>query len=264
MLELLTGAGLATASGLNAFIPMLALGLLSRFTDLVSLPEGWAWLENPWVLGIIGVLLVCEVVADKIPAFDTVNDWIQTLIRPTAGGIVFGAGTASQTAAISDPASWWASNAWVPVVIGVVTALAVHLLKAGTRAAANTVSGGTAAPVMSVGEDAISVGLVFSAILVPIFVIVVLLVLAGLAWYFYRLFHRIRDARRERAAAKASKAAGSVGGVGSTATGSGVAADARADADGADVAPVLRAADGEPRAGSTPDTDTDAPAPRAP
>lgn len=45
-MELLTGLGLATAAGLNAYIPLLALGLLSRFTDLVSLPHGYGWLEN--------------------------------------------------------------------------------------------------------------------------------------------------------------------------------------------------------------------------
>lgn len=106
MLEVLTGAGLASASGLNAFIPMLSLGLLSRFTDLVNLPAGWEWLENEWVLGIIAVLLVLELVADKIPAIDSINDVVQTVIRPTAGGIVFGAGTAAQTAAIQNPAEW--------------------------------------------------------------------------------------------------------------------------------------------------------------
>jgi Domain of unknown function (DUF4126) len=56
--ELLTGFGLATAAGLNAYIPLLALGLLSRFTDLVTLPHGWAWLENGWVMTIVAVLLV--------------------------------------------------------------------------------------------------------------------------------------------------------------------------------------------------------------
>lgn len=193
MLELLTGAGLATASGLNAFIPMLSLGLLARFTDLVNLPAGWEWLENPWVLGILGVLLVVDVVADKIPAVDTVNDAIQTFVRPTSGGIVFGAGTAAQTAAIQDPAQWWQSNAWVPVVIGIVMALAVHATKAGTRAAANTVTVGAAAPVLSVGEDAMSIGLVFSAILVPLAVIVLLLGLGFMFWWLYRNFKSIRD-----------------------------------------------------------------------
>lgn len=203
MLELLTGIGLASASGLNAYIPLLAIGLLSRFTDLVSLPPGWTWIENPWVLVIVGVLLVCELVADKVPAFDTVNDWIQTVIRPTSGGIVFGAGTAAQTAAITDPAACWSSNAWVPVVIGVVISLVVHALKAGTRAAANTVSAGTAAPALSIGEDALSVGLVFSAILLPVIVVVFLAVLALALWYFLRLFRR-RGERRVRAQQQAA------------------------------------------------------------
>lgn len=193
MLELLTGAGLASASGLNAFIPMLSLGLLSRFTDLVNLPAGWEWLENEWVLGIIAVLLVLELVADKIPAIDSINDVVQTVIRPTAGGIVFGAGTAAQTAAIQNPAEWWQSNAWVPVVIGVMTALVVHAGKAGTRAATNTVSVGAAAPVLSVGEDAMSVGLVFAAILIPVLVLVLLLALVLMFWWMWSTFRRMRD-----------------------------------------------------------------------
>jgi hypothetical protein len=82
---------------LNAYIPLLALGLLSRFTDLVTLPHGWAWLENGWVMTIVAALLVVEIVADKIPALDSINDAVQTFVRPTAGGIVFGSGTAAQT-----------------------------------------------------------------------------------------------------------------------------------------------------------------------
>ncbi|MDT5055015.1 MAG: hypothetical protein QOF66_3381 [Mycobacterium sp.] len=69
-MELRTGFGLATAAGLNAYIPLLALGLLSRFTDLVTLPHGWAWLENGWVMTIVAALLAVEIVADKIPALD--------------------------------------------------------------------------------------------------------------------------------------------------------------------------------------------------
>lgn len=198
MLEVLTGAGLASASGLNAFIPMLSLGLLSRFTDLVNLPAGWEWLENEWVLGIIAVLLVLELVADKIPAIDSINDVVQTVIRPTAGGIVFGAGTAAQTAAIQNPAEWWQSNAWVPVVIGVMTALVVHAGKAGTRAATNTVSVGAAAPVLSVGEDAMSVGLVFAAILIPVLVLVLLLALVLMFWWMWSTFRGMRDRLKAR------------------------------------------------------------------
>ena len=71
MLEILTGTGLAVAAGLNAYIPLLLLGLAARFLDVVALPSGWAWLENEWVLGGLAVLLVIEVVADKVPVVDT-------------------------------------------------------------------------------------------------------------------------------------------------------------------------------------------------
>ena len=122
-MELLTGLGLATASGLNAYIPLLTLGLLSRFTDLITLPHGWAWLENGWVMAIVAVLLLVEIVADKIPALDSVNDAIQTFVRPTSGGIVFGSGTASQTAAVTDPGAFAQSGQWIPIVVGVLVAL---------------------------------------------------------------------------------------------------------------------------------------------
>jgi len=175
--ELLTGFGLATAAGLNAYIPLLALGLLSRFTDLVTLPHAWAWLENGWVMSIVAVLLVVEVVADKIPALDSVNDAIQTFVRPTAGGIVFGSGTAAQTSAVTDPGAFAQTGQWIPVAVGVVVALAVSLTKSAVRPAANVATAGVAAPVLSTIEDVTSVGLVFVAILLPVLVLVALVAL---------------------------------------------------------------------------------------
>ena len=171
MLELLTGTGLAMAAGLNAYIPLLALGLIARFTDLLVLPAAWAWLESGWVLGILGVLLVIEFVADKIPAVDSVNDWIQTLVRPSAGGLAFGSGSASQTVAVPDPARFLDTVEWGPVVIGVLIALVVHLAKMAVRPVLNAVTAGIAAPVTSLVEDVASVALVISAILVPVLVI---------------------------------------------------------------------------------------------
>ena len=44
--EVLTGLGLATSAGLNAYIPLLCIGLLARYTDLITLPQSWHWLEN--------------------------------------------------------------------------------------------------------------------------------------------------------------------------------------------------------------------------
>ena len=137
MEQLLTGLGLSTAAGLNAYIPMLMLGMLARFTDIVNLPAGWNWMENGWVLAILVVLLAVEIVADKVPALDSVNDTVQTFVRPASGGIVFGSGTAAQTAAVADPGEWARSGGWIPVVIGVVIALVVSLTKTAVRPAAN-------------------------------------------------------------------------------------------------------------------------------
>ena len=194
-MELLTGFGLATAAGLNAYIPLLALGLLSRFTDLVTLPHGWAWLENGWVMTIVAALLVVEVVADKIPALDSINDAVQTFVRPTAGGIVFGSGTAAETAAVTDPGAFAHTGQWIPVAIGVVTALAVSLTKSTVRPAANIATAGMAAPVLSTVEDFFSVGLVFAAILVPVLVLVAVL---ALVWAVMRIVRR----RRRKASAQ--------------------------------------------------------------
>ena len=188
-MELLTGFGLATAAGLNAYIPLLALGLLSRFTDLVTLPHAWSWLENGWVMSIVAALLVVEVVADKIPALDSVNDVIQTFVRPTAGGIVFGSGTAAQTSAVTDPGAFAQSGQWIPIAVGVVTALVVSLTKSTVRPVANVATAGVAAPVLSTIEDVASVGLVFAAILLPVLVLVGVVLLG---WAVFRILRRRR------------------------------------------------------------------------
>lgn len=189
----MTGFGLATAAGLNAYIPLLAMGLLGRFTHLITLPPGWAWLENGWVIGIVAVLLLVEIVADKIPALDSVNDVVQTFVRPTSGGIVFGSGTAAQTAAVTDPGEFARTGQWVPVAVGAVTALVVHLTKTAVRPAANAATVGAAAPVLSTVEDITSVGLVFIAILIPVLVLAMLI---ALAWAAVALLRRRGRGRR--------------------------------------------------------------------
>ena len=78
MLEFLTGTGLALAAGLNAWIPLVLLGALDRFTGLIELPAAWAWLANEWVLLILLVLLVLEFVAEvKKRSAPIVDDWIK-------------------------------------------------------------------------------------------------------------------------------------------------------------------------------------------
>lgn len=177
MLEILTGAGLATAAGLNAALPLVVLGALDRWTSLVDLPQAWDWLSDPWVLLVLAVLLAVEVVADKIPGLDHVNDVVQTVVRPTAGGLAFGAGAGAQTVTVDDPAAFVGSGAWVPVVIGVVLALTVHTGKALARPVVNATTAGVGAPVVSAAEDVASLALAVTAVLVPVLVLVLLVAL---------------------------------------------------------------------------------------
>jgi len=195
VLELLTGSGLAAAAGMNAYIPLLVIGVADRFLPgVLRLPEGWAWLSNEWVLGIIALLLVVEVVADKIPAVDSVNDVLQSVVRPAAGGLVFGSSSTASTVAVTDPAAFFASNQWVPIVVGAVIALAVHAVKSFTRPAANVASGGAAAPVVSTIEDVGAIGMSLLAIVAPLLVLLGLALLGLLAWSIVRTARRRRNA----------------------------------------------------------------------
>jgi hypothetical protein len=195
VLEALTGTGLAASAGLNAYIPLLTMGLLGRFTDAIDLPGGWQWLSNGWVLAILAVLLAVEVVADKVPVVDHVNDVVQTVIRPTAGGLAFGAGSTSETVTVTDPAAFFSSHQWVPIASGVLIALTVHGVKAASRPVINATTAGVGAPVASTAEDFGSVAMSVLAILLPVLVLValVVLVLAGV-W----VIRRGRQRRRQR------------------------------------------------------------------
>ncbi|MFF2270646.1 DUF4126 domain-containing protein [Agromyces sp. NPDC058136] len=195
MLELLTGTGLALAAGLNAWIPLVILGALDRFTGLVELPTAWAWLANEWVLLILVVLLVVEFVADKIPGLDSVNDLVQTVVRPTAGGLAFSSGIGSETVAVTDPETFFASSQWVPIAVGVGLALLVHLAKAAARPVINTATAGVGAPIASAVEDAGSFTLAFAAILAPVLVILGIVLLAIAVVLVVRRRRRTRRAR---------------------------------------------------------------------
>ena len=196
MLEILTGTGLAAAAGLNAYIPLLLMGIAGRI-DWIQLPNGWLWLENEWVMVILGVLFIIEIIADKVPAVDSVNDWIQTAVRPASGGIVFAGGIGTSTVAVDDPGNFFSSGAWIPVVIGIALALLMSLAKSAVRPVANNATGGAAAPALSTAEDGASIVLVILAIVAPI---LVLIALGLMLFAFVALIRRVRRKRRERAA----------------------------------------------------------------
>jgi hypothetical protein len=188
----LTGMGLAAAAGLNAYIPFLVVALVARFTDLITLPASYAWIESWWAIGIGSVLLLSEVVLDKIPAVDTVNDAVQTFIRPAMGGLMF---AATSAAAEIDNSTWMAENPWVSIVLGVVVSGLVHTGKVAARPVVNLGTGGLAAPVVSTAEDGASVGLSLAALFAPLLALVGLLVLA---WALIAGSLKVRRWRRRR------------------------------------------------------------------
>ena len=192
MLEAITGLTLASAAGLNAYIPLLGLGLLSRFTGLISLPAGWDWLESGWSLSVLGVLLLLEIVVDKVPALDTVNDIAQTVVRPASGGLVFSAGAASSTVAVSDPDAFVNSSSFWPFVIGILIALVPHIFKLVARPLVNIVSAGFGASVMSTIEDITAAVVTVLAILLPV---VALVLVVGLVFAAARALRRLRARR---------------------------------------------------------------------
>jgi hypothetical protein len=197
VLEVLTGTGLAASAGLNAYIPLLALGLLARYTDVINLPSSWQWLTNGWVILILALLLAIEFVADKVPVVDSVNDVVQTVVRPTSGGLAFGAGSSAETTTVQDPGSFFTTGQWVPIAIGVVIALGVHAVKAVARPVVNASTAGVGAPVVSTAEDGVSAVMSVVAILLPILILVFIVAIVAVAvWAFRR-----RGERRGRAAA---------------------------------------------------------------
>lgn len=179
---LVTGLSLAAAAGLNAYIPLLVVGLLARF-DIVPLEAPYNLLASTPVLIIVAVLLAIEVFADKIPAVDSVNDVVQTFIRPVAGGLLF-------AASVNIGGDWVKIAA---IVLGIVTAGGVHAAKATARPVINMGTAGVGAPVASTAEDLLSTGLSVTAVLAPIVALLLLILLTVL------IVRAITGRRRRRA-----------------------------------------------------------------
>src|SRR3989337_2078040 len=91
LLGIFTAFGLSASAGLNAYIPLLVVGVIAHYTNLITLNSPWDTLANPWILILLGILVIIEMLADKIPAVNHINDVIQTFVRPAAGAVAFAA-----------------------------------------------------------------------------------------------------------------------------------------------------------------------------
>ena len=180
-LSLATAFGLSTAAGLNAYIPLLVVALLARLTPLVTLNEPWDALSSWWVIGTLAVLLAVETLVDKVPAADTANDIIQTLVRPTAGAVLFAATT--NTIGV---------HPVLAAICGVILAGGVHAAKAGGRPVVTSLTAGIANPIVSTVEDIISLATSVIAVVAPLLIAALIIIAAALiTWWYVRRQQRV-------------------------------------------------------------------------
>lgn len=182
MFELLTGLGLALPAGLNAWIPLMAVALADRYTGLIQLAEPYDIISSPPAIAVIGILLVVELLADKIPIVDHINDLIQSAIRPSAGAILLMAST--DTVQTINPV--------VAMILGLIVSGSVHTAKTSFRPVVTATTGGVGNPVVSAAEDGAAIALTVVALLAPVLVGLVLVALGVLA---VTVFRRRRAAR---------------------------------------------------------------------
>jgi hypothetical protein len=185
MLEIFAAFGLSASAGLNAYLPLLIVAVCAKI-GVFRLNPPFDVMTSWWVIGVLAVLLLIEILVDKVPAVDTVNDVINTVIRPAAGAILFAA-AANVVTDISPVLS---------VILGLLVAGGVHAAKATVRPVLTASTAGVANPVVSTVEDVISGVTALVSILVPW--LVLLIATIGIVMF---LRWRIRRAERHNRAA---------------------------------------------------------------
>lgn len=193
VLPALLGLGLAAATGLRVFLPLLLLALAVKFELFgIRLNPEMEWLVADAAVAALGVASLVEVLADKIPVVDNLLQAVGLVIRPIAAVVAAGS-------------VFWAVDpltaAVAGLIVGAPAALAFAGASGGARATSTATTGGIANPVLSLIED-LAVGvLVISALVAPLLVPLVVLVAL---WLVVSLFLRARRRRRaQRAAAVA-------------------------------------------------------------
>lgn len=182
ILPALLGLGLASATGLRTFLPLLMLALAARFELFgVRLIEQMDWLSAWPAIAALGVATGAEFLGDKIPAVDHGLNALGYVTRPLAGAVAAGS-------------VFWAVDpalaAVAGLIVGAPAALAFNAAQTGVRVGSTATTGGLGNPIVSLIEDVLAVLTVIIAFLAPILIPLALLVLAVVV---FRLARRIRD-----------------------------------------------------------------------
>ena len=181
-----TAFGLAGSAGLNAYIPLLIVAVASHYplnNPLIELAEPYNAIGSPWAIAIIAVLLLIEMLVDKIPAVDTANDVIQTFVRPAAGAFLF----AANAGVIND------MNPALALGAGLVIAGGVHAAKGVARPVVTASTAGTGNWLVSLGEDVLSFGMTLIALIMPFLAIIIIMFIMGFLVYVLYRFRKRKE-----------------------------------------------------------------------
>lgn len=188
IIALASSLGLATATGLNAYLPLLTVSVLSRL-GLIQLGEPFDLLSHPITMIVLVILVIVDFIGDKVPAVDSVLHIIGLVISPIAGAIV--ALAASSDIVAIHPA----------VVAGaaIIAAAGTQSARTSIRPAVTAATGGTANSFVSFLEDALSFVLSLLSIFLPVLAFVIALILVFVAFRFIRGAVRVwREANSRR------------------------------------------------------------------
>lgn len=136
--------GLALSSGVNTYLPLFLVALIARYSQAVQISPRFEFLVSDQAIFVLGLLTLCEILAEKFPVMDNLWDFLHTLLRPIAGGLAAGA-----TISADEP-----SQTVMAMLMGGTLAAAAHSAKSSIRLASTSKSLGAANPVLSLGEDA--------------------------------------------------------------------------------------------------------------
>lgn len=155
---LFMGFGLSASAGLNAFIPLLIIGIADRASSSFNLERPYDFLSSTAGILIVLTLLTIEIVVDKIPRADHVNDLIQSAVRPAAGAVLF-------MAAVNEDD---VVHPLIAMVFGLLVAGAVHWYKTTQRPAITINTRGLGNPFVSMIEDAVSTVVAVLSVILPL------------------------------------------------------------------------------------------------
>lgn len=170
--------GLSASAGLNAYIPLFTIAVIAHYTNWLKLNPPYDTLGNPWIVLLLGVLIIIEFLADKVPAINHMNDLLQTFVRPVAGAIAF----AAAAKVVTD------MNPVLSLACGLFIAGGVHAVKSfAIRPAVTATTGGAGNVPVSLAEDVVAGLTSFLAIVLPVIIACVLILLTALlVWWLWR------------------------------------------------------------------------------